>query len=246
MRIRSLLLVALMVPAVADAQRRGAARIGGRAAPPAALPPQPAAVAKEMSYVRLPISAESYTFISYMQAPTAPSNATSAWGTMGAATRLDYKFNRAFSATADITQTLFGGPTSSGSFELGTRFRPLATDADSKFRPYADARVGYLYTYQSYIFSPDPTAVTPAYFRSTSFGTGYGAVAGMGAELQVSRTLSVTTGLWGTRHRLRSANVAGNGFQPSSSNYRHYFITSTRLALGLNWNPVRAVPADTR
>src|SRR5262245_49474058 len=124
MRIRSLVVAALLVPSIVSAQRRMGGRIGtGRVAPPASLPPQPGSIAKGMRYVRLPISSESYFFVSYMQGPMAPTNITTSFGALGAATRLDYRVSKAFSVTTDITQTLYA-PIATGTIEGGMRFRP--------------------------------------------------------------------------------------------------------------------------
>lgn len=246
MRVQSLVTIALLLPVVADAQRRTGTRIGGRPAPAAPLPPQAPVIANEMRYVRLPISAESYTFISYIQSPTA-ANALTEWGTLGVATRLDYRFSQHFSATGDITQSLFGGPVVTGTFELGSRFHLVRRDSESRTRPYLDARAGYMYSYESYLFSPDPTAVSPSAFRATRTGNGVGIVAGAGSEYSVSRTLSLTTGMWGTRSRLNAARTSG--FQPTPAIRESYYVTTYRLALGLKWNPVRRVASsrsDTR
>jgi hypothetical protein len=242
MRTRALLTLALLVPAVADAQRRGSGRIGGRPAPPAPLPPQAPAIANDMRYVRMPIAAESYLFISYVQSPTLASNALTTWGTLSAATRLDYRLNQYFSATADITQSLFGGPTLSGSFELGTRLHPNRRDSEATVRPYVDLRAGYMYSYESYLFSPNPSAVNPTTFRGSSFGNGFGVVGGMGSEYALTRTVALTTGMWATRSRLHSARLFG--FQPTPAPRASYLVTTYRLSLGLKWNPVRAVPRD--
>lgn len=242
MRIRSVVIVALLLPAALSAQRRSVgARIGGRVAPPAELPPQPGFISREMRYVRLPISAESYAFISYMQAPTGPASQLTNWGTLGAATRLDYRLGALFSATADITQTVFGGPVMQTSLELGTRFHPVGAAIDSRMTPFVDARVGYLYSTESYLNTPDPTSVNPGFLVRNRQGDGVGLIGGVGSAYSLTRSLSMTTGLWAARSRVHAANATA-GFAPTS--YQTYYSTSYRLALGLRWNPVRAVPMD--
>ncbi len=241
MRVRSLVVMSVLLPAALSAQRRGGTRIGGgRVAPPAALPPQAPVVAKEMSYVRLPISAESYTFISYNQSPTA-TKAFAAWGNLAAGTKFSLKMNSAFSATADLTQSLLFGPMSVTTFELGTRFHPRGDAIDPKMRLFADARIGYTSSRETYAFQADPTAVTPVQFLGSRYGNGVGAIAGMGSDYRITRTMYLATGFWGTRSRLRSMST--NPFRPASSG-QYYHMTTYRLALGLKWNPVRSIYED--
>ncbi|MEK7403245.1 MAG: hypothetical protein AABZ80_12890 [Gemmatimonadota bacterium] len=240
MRVRTLITCALLLPGAVSAQRRIGGRIGGRVAPPVDLPPQAPAIANEMRYVRLPISGESYTFISFVESPTAGSNALASWGTLNAATRLSYRLNPFFLATADMTQSVLGGPVRSGTLELGTRFQPNGGDSESRTRPFIDARAGYMYSYESYLYSPNPTVVNPSAFRASRFGNGFGVIGGVGSEYSLTRTVSLTTGMWATRSRLRAARTSG--FQPTPVVRETWRVTTYRLSLGLKWNPVRAVP----
>jgi hypothetical protein len=242
MNVRSLVAVALLLPVVASAQRRGGGgRIGGgRVAPPVALPPTSGVIAREMSYVRLPISTESYLFMSFVNAPTGATMAFTNFGSLNAATRADFRLNRYFSATADLTQSLFGGPASMGSLELGTRFHP--SPADNKMRAYLDARLGYMYSYETYLYSPDPTVVNPSTMFRNRFGRGFGIIGGFGSEYSLTRTLSLTSGFWATRNRLQTRT--SNYLTPASPLGSAYTMTSTRFSLGVKWNPMKAVPVD--
>lgn len=197
-----------------------------------------------MRYVRfpLPYSAESYTFISYVQSPTAGANALTNWGTMGAGTRLDYRLNQYFSVTADMTNSLFGGPAVTGTVELGTRFRPTGSALDSRMHPYMDARLGYVYSYESYMYSADPTAVNPVTIPRSRIGNGVGAMGGVGSDYVLTQTLAITTGLWATRTQLHAAAVSS--FQPRPATYETYWMNTYRMAFGLKWNPVRAVASS--
>jgi len=242
MRIRSLVTIALLLPGALSAQRRMGGRVGGRPAPPTSLPPMAPTVAREMSYVPRPYSAESYTFISFLQQPSAATSLMANYGSLNAGTRIDYRLNPHFSVTGDFTAPIYGGPVSTLTFELGTRFRPAGLGTDSKFRPYLDARAGYVFSSESFMTTADPTAVNPVTFMRSRFGRGKGAIAGGGSDIALTRSLSLTTGLWATRSKLHVSNL--NIFAPTQSNTPDYWQTSYRLALGVRWNPMRAVPID--
>ena len=139
MRIRSLVTIALVLPSLVSAQRRMGGRIGGgRPAPPAALPPTAGTIAREMSYVPRPYSVESYMFVSYMQQPMARTNALTGYGTMNAGTRLDYRINDYFSATGDMTSSLFYTGVQNGTVELGTRFLPAGRTSEARLIPFGE------------------------------------------------------------------------------------------------------------
>lgn len=240
MRIRTIVAIALLLPVVADAQRRSPrGRIGGgRAIPVAPLPQGSPVLAREMSYAKLPISIEPYSFISYVQSPTAFSDEISSWGTYSVAVRFDYKLNDFFSATADMAQSVFGGPEVTSAFELGTRLHLLGKSNENTFRPFVDARIGYSYSQQSFLFLSDPTTVFPTAFLRNRFGHGIGLIAGTGSEFAITKSLSMTTGMWAVQSNVHSTTM--NLGQPLPAKFENYFVTSYRLALGLKWNPIRA------
>jgi hypothetical protein len=241
MRVRSLFVIAVLLPAALSAQRRGGVgRIGGRAVPPVELPPQPGTIASEMRYVRLPISAESYTFISFNQVPLA-GGAFEGWNNLAAGTKFSLRLNSVFAATADLTQSIFYDQNSMTTFEVGTRFRPGGANSDRRVQFYADARVGYTYSQEQYVFSPDPTAVNPMIVMGSRRGNGFGVIGGVGSDFSLTRTLSLSTGVYGARSHLRSSS--SSPFQPTARG-NYYDMTAYRFALGIKWNPVRAVPYE--
>ncbi|HEX7938924.1 MAG TPA: hypothetical protein VF483_08000, partial [Gemmatimonadaceae bacterium] len=200
MNVRSLVTIAVLLPAAASGQRRVGARIGGgRAAPPAPVPQQPGAIANDMRYVPRPYSVESYFFVNYVQSTSAIASVAQNYGTLGAGTHLDYRLTPHFSVTGDATSSLFGGPVTSASFELGTRFRPISAAIETRAHPYADVRLGYTYSFDSYLYSSDPTAVNPTFINRVRSGGGIGAVAGVGSDFSLTETLALTTGVWAAR-----------------------------------------------
>jgi hypothetical protein len=240
MRIHQAVAIALLLPGALSAQRRMGGRVGGRPGGPTALPPTAPVVAREMSYVPRPYSAESYMFINYVQQPSAATNALTNYGTLSAGTRLDYRLGTHMSITGDVTTSLYGGPGTTASFELGTRFRPIPAMSESRVHPYVDARLGYVYSYESYMMTADPTAVNPLTIPRSRAGRGTGAIAGSGADFAVTRSVALQAGFWGMRTKLHAMNIVGPAGRPGD--YQTYWMTSYRFALGFRWNPMRAVP----
>ena len=145
MRVRALLAIALVVlPAAAEAQRLPMPPLRDRGpARPAPLPPTAGVVAREMQYVRLPYTIESYPLVSYFSAPGFSGDLQS-FATGGLGERLDLRLSRTFSLTLDLTQSFIGGPAVTQTAELGVRARPQY-DAGRKWLPFFDARGGFVY-----------------------------------------------------------------------------------------------------
>jgi hypothetical protein len=240
MNIRSWITIALLLPVVASAQRRAGTRINGGRPRPAPLPEPAPVVAREMSYVPRPYSLESYTFISYVQAPNTAPAAITNYGTLGAGTHLDYRLNPSFSITSDLTTSVFGGPAITASWEVGTRFRPISALIDVRAHPYVDLRLGYAYSYESYYIT-DPAAVLPRTISRLRAGGGIGAIGGVGSDYSLTESLALTTGIWASRTRLHSGT--GIAFLPASS-FQAYWLTTYRMMFGLKWNPMYLVPTQ--
>jgi hypothetical protein len=240
MRVRALVATALLVlPAAAEAQLR-IPRIRDRGpARPVPLPPTARPIAREMVYVRLPYSVESYPLISYFSAPgmgMGVSNVSS-WTAGGAGTRLDYRLSRIASLTLDMTSTFIGGPAVTQTVELGTRLRPAPSE--SKWYPFVDLRLGYLNTFERETRPYD--YVDPSSASSFSrMNHGIGAVAGTGVEYALHPRVTLTTA--GTYMRTRVSPVLSDPSRPITG--RHT-MSVMRYSLGLRFNPGRwTMPAN--
>jgi hypothetical protein len=240
MRIRiAVASVLLLLPAALSAQRIPLPGIGRGPTRPQPLPPQPGPIAQELAYKRLPISVESYPFVSFINAPGIASNGLiSSWTSIGAGARLDYRFNRFVSGTLDLTSSYWGGPAVVQTAELGTRFHRERTE--SKWYPYADLRLGYVSAYNRNLGAFDNVFVDPATQGGygVQYSHGFAGIAGLGTEYAISRMFSLTTGFSVmngrmSTHDLRSGQYADRAFP----------MTSVRYTIGLNFNPVRTVRA---
>ena len=245
MRARTILgVVVLLLPSVVSAQRLP---IGGRRGPtrPAELPPQPPEIAYMLAVKRSHFTVETYPFVSRVQSPGYMANGLiSSWTTLGTGTRFDYRINDYVSGTFDLTTTVVGGPSSAQTGELGTRFHRARTD--SKFYPFADARVGYIYAYDK-----DPRAAiadVTSGIRTTGpvdrYAQGVGAVGGIGTEYALGGSWALTTEASVLRNRMTEM-----GLHAQQSSHRSYGMTWYRYTLGVSYNPVRLVRApssDTR
>jgi hypothetical protein len=157
------------------------------------------------------------------------------WASVGAGSHADYRLTRFMSGTLDLTSTLFGGPVTTQTAELGTRFH--AERGTSRWYPYADLRVGYIATHQSFGTIGNDVFVDPAttgyYSRYTH---GYGGIVGGGVEYAVTRMFSITTGMSVLHGRVSMSDLA----DPNIEN-RHFAISSLRYTLGIRFNPVHAI-----
>lgn len=237
MRIRLTLTFAVLVVPMfaASAQRLPMPRSRGPARP-AELPPQPASLAREFAYKRLPYSAETYPLLSYNDA-SAPVTAggMSSWVSWGMGQRIDYRVGPAVSATIDFTSSLWGAPVRTETVEMGMRLRPDRNA--NRLYPFLDVRVGYMQAFQSQFrpFDVDDPFGGGAPGQGSRWSRGFGAVGGGGVEYTLSRMFSVTTSAALMRSRLASRSFLTQGEET------RYWLTTYRYTVGLRFNPVRSV-----
>jgi hypothetical protein len=196
------------------------------------LPPQPAAIARDLAYRRSHLSVETYPLISYIDAPGfGIPGVSSSWSTYGAGTRAEYRVKPWVSATFDMTASFLGGPSVTETAELGTRFRP--GPSDRRVSPFIDTRIGYMHSYDSYAFSVDNGVPFPTTAYGSRYSHGIGAIAGGGAEYSLTRSLSLTTGVSAMRAHLFTHQYSGS-LRPGTTDF---WLTAYRLTFGLKWNP---------
>jgi len=243
MRYASFVVLALAVaPALLSAQRFPV-RIGnGGISVPADLPPQPPAVARQLDYLRAPLSVETYPMVSYFVAPGfVGANAAGHWASAGVGTRADYRVTRLISATFDMTTSFLGGPADNATAEVGTRFRPERNER--RVYPFLDLRLGYSALYdvsfdqRDYVYGY-PSSGPIGY--GAHYSQGIGAVAGVGSEFALGRQFSLITAGSVMRGRMTAYNVQGAG------SHSTFGMTQYRYTLGLRYNPVRTNPLLAR
>jgi hypothetical protein len=240
MRTRLILAIAslLLLPAGARAQLVPGGRIlRPRPADPAPLPPTAGPIARAISYQRMRISIETYPAISFIQTSAFANTASSAWTTLGAGTRAEYRVTRLASATLDLTSSRLGGPVNLQSAELGTRIHRERSEHDVD--PFIDLRVGYFAASTGSFGSVgnDPFGAPVGIGNSLlQYTHGWGGVAGGGLELGLTRTISMTTALLAVRSRMTSHQISARPAPDPS-----FALTSLRLTLGLTYNPVRTL-----
>jgi len=246
MRARYALAILLLLPAGADAQRRGVwGRIpvlgrGGDREPP----PQAPALARELYYRRLPYSIETYPMISRFDAPGyyGPAGGAS-WTSGGMGTRLDLRLARYLSGTLDVTTSLFGGPQFTQTIEVGTRVRSPRNDV-RRLYPLLDLRGGYVIALHSSIYPVGTTTdntfpLVPYEQRDSRYSQGIGGFAGGGLEVALTRTVSLT-GIAG----MMRTSMRTTDFRQTLGATRYNLMTY-RYILGVRWNPVRYVGPPT-
>jgi hypothetical protein len=240
MRARNAVLIGvLFLPAAASAQRMPQPRIGGRVpAQPVPLSPQPAPIARATTYRRLNLSVETYPLVSYIQAPgMAGVGGASAWTTLGAGTRAEYRLTPLMSATMDVTTSFIGSPMHVQTAELGARFRP--DRSERRLYPFIDVRAGFITAYNAGLgaITESPFGVpTPQLTYGTLYSHGFGGVVGAGAEYTLTGTFSLSTGLSVMRSEMSSQDFTGNTTVGPS-----FALTSYRYMVGLKYNPVRTL-----
>jgi hypothetical protein len=229
--------VALLLPAGLSAQVP--LPMPGRRPHPATpqpMPPEAGPIARELSYTRLRVSVESYPLVSFVQSAGFASGGSSTWAALGAGTRAEYRVTRFMSATLDLTSSFLGGPVDVNTAELGARFGRVRTER--RLEPFADLRVGYAAASSrelgSYLNDPVGYPIPHGAYGSR-YSSGWGGVAGVGAEYGLTRSLSLTTELLATHSRMSAHDVLSTTAQPD------YGITSVRYVLGIRYNPVRTV-----
>jgi hypothetical protein len=238
MRLGSFVVLALVIPSAAIAQR-SAGRIGGnRPGQPVPLGRQPAVVARSVAMQRSRYAIETYPLLSRVVAPGySGGRPISSWNSFGAGTRLDYRFTRFISLTGDITSSLYGGPAQMETAELGMRFHP--EDMEVRIRPFADVRVGFEHSTDQFSdqmalgFGPASSLVT-----SERYSRGFGGVIGAGAEYSLTNTFSLTTGVSAMRTNMMAYSYSGTSVPTTGDRFA---MTTYRLSIVLRYNPVYAI-----
>lgn len=239
MRVRTVVAIGvLLLPAVAGAQRLPRPRIGGRhPGEPVPLSPQPGAIARAIAYRRLNLSVESYPMVSRIDASGGVGGGrASTWTSFGAGTRASYRLTPHIAATMDLTSSLFGGPVTVQTAEIGTRLGPERSE--HRLYPFVDLRVGYVSAFDAGLGSfVDNSYYTPVGSGGVRYSRGFGGIAGVGMEYALTYTFSLTGGASLLRSHLTSRDFTGASAVPS------FALTSYRLVLGVKYNPVRmAIP----
>ena len=237
MFLRSALLLVLVVPALATAQVRSP-RIGGGRRPgePVPVGRQPEVVSRALAIQRSHYSVEAYPLISHVvTSGTASGGPLASSTSFGSGTRLDYRLTRFVSWTLDLTSTYLGGPATTETAELGTRIRP--DDWESRFRPFADVRVGFAHSSDAYSSQTD-FGVGPAspHAGGSRLSRGVGGVAGAGVELSLTNTFALTTAVSAMRSDMTAYRYTGLSAPTRDDAFR---MTMYRLAVGIRYNPVR-------
>ena len=238
MRITSFVAIALVVPSAAFAQLRGG-RIGGaRPERPVPLGRQPEVVARAIVMQRSRYAVETYPLISRVVAPSfVAGRPISSWNSLGAGTRLDYRFTRHVSLTGDLTSSLYGGPAQMQTAELGMRVHP--ENMEARIRPFADVRLGFEHSADRFS-DQSGLGIGPAasLVSSERYSRGFGGVIGAGAEYSMTNTLSLTTGLSAIRANMLAYSYSGTSVPTTGD---AYVMTTYRLAIGLRYNPTYAM-----
>lgn len=238
MRIRAVVALAtLLLPGVSSAQRFPRPRIGPDPARPRPLPGRtPEPIARALAYRRLRLSVESYPLVSYVQSQgLSVDGRGAAWTTFGGGTRAEYRITRFASATMDLTSSFLVSPVSVHTAELGVRLR--AERSERRLYPFVDARVGYVAAFNAGLgtISDAPYGYpTPRGAYGVRYSSGFGGIAGAGAEYTLTRTISLTTAASAMRSRLTA-----HDFESSQIGMPNFGMTSYRYTLGLKYNPVR-------
>lgn len=224
----------LALPVIAEAQRIPWPLTGRGPARPSPTPPQAPAIARELSYIRLPYSVETYPLVTRFS--TSSVGGQSHWWTSGGmGTRFDLRAARYLSITADLTSSFIGGPVFTETFEFGTRLH--AARSEQRLYPFADVRVGYVLAHEAQNFGTYyayPYGQSTATSASFNYSHGLGAVAGVGAEYALTRQFS----LIGSASAIRS-HMTGFSFGGAPAVGSEYTLTAYRYAFGLRFNPVR-------
>jgi len=243
MRARVIVSVAgaalLALPVVLSAQLRFPR--GRRTSPqPATLPPEAPAVSRAQSYKRSRFTAESYSLLSMIQAPTS-AGVASRYTTFGAGSRLGYSYREHWSATMDLTVSPYGGATTTATAEVGTRFSPLSWD--EQVRPFLDLRGGYTRMYDEYATAANPSGGIGAgggfeqqYGNEARYAHGFGGIAGAGFDVSLTNSLALSTELMATRSRMSVYRLDGIASLPVGGT--SYWMTAYRIAFGLKFNPL--------
>ncbi|HEY6220519.1 MAG TPA: hypothetical protein VIV65_10710 [Gemmatimonadaceae bacterium] len=234
MRARSILSVALLLPAALSAQVVSR-RIGGESpARPKELPPQSGAVARDLYYRRTKLSLESYPMLSYVNAPGFAENISS-WAAFGSGVRMLYAVKPTFLATLDMASSYLGGPQYLTIVEAG--FRARTYNADRIINPFVDARIGYQVSAESYGTEvPGSFTAVPLTQVHSRLANGIGGVVGAGMDYSLSSRYELTTEALAIRTRMHQYS---SYYFSSGSSFAPYTMTQYRFTIGLKYNIFR-------
>lgn len=243
MRIRPIaLLVLFVLPAVLGAQTRGRRPpTVSRPPGPTPLPPQAPVIANQIRYRASRFSMETYPLYSFLQTDrSAVDSGPSSWSTLGAGTRIEWRFRPTLFATADLTTSFLSGQFAQNTIDIGGRYRPVREDY--LLRPYFDVRTSWSYTYASYgqnYYAPPTPGGGPlgSYDSGRSSSRGLGALVGTGFDVPVTNSIAVTTGVSLSRYAMSAVRLAG---EPLGARY-NYHMTAARFTIGLKYNPIRMI-----
>jgi hypothetical protein len=183
---------------------------------------------------------DGYTMISSVQVPN-PGGGSSTYSSIGAGTHAQYRLTERWSATADFTASPGGGPATTETAEVGTRFSPGVWSADYRgIRPFFDLRATYMHMNDTFT---SPLAVvatggTQQVGDGQRYSRGFGSVAGAGADFPLTNSFALTGEITGMRNRMTTYRLESLAPLPNGSSY---WLTSFRFTLGVKYNPVSAM-----
>jgi hypothetical protein len=247
MRIRALLLVAVLAPSAASAQVLRLPRRGQTATEPTPLPKEAPDVARALALTRSRWSADGYSLISTISAPSPTGGGLVTSTAFGAGTHLSYRYTDAWSATGDVTVSPLGGALYQTA-EVGTRFASTPWSPDFRsIRPFADLRAAYMHMSDTYATSAQLSGGIPGTNAQLTDGVrysrGFGAVGGAGLELPLTGTLALTTEVSAMRNRMTVYRLTGPAGIPGGSSY---WMTSMRFAFGLTYSRLNSLSQTPR
>jgi hypothetical protein len=175
-----------------------------------------------------------------LQAPTT-AGVAARYTTLGAGSRLGYRYTDQWSATMDLTVSPYGGSTTTATAELGTRYSPLSWD--TQVRPFLDIRGGYTRMYDEFASPTNPGGpIDPGAVYDQQYGTelryahGFGGVAGAGFDVSLTNSLALSTEFMAARSRMQVYRLDGVAGLPTGGTA--YWMTAYRIAFGLKFNPI--------
>lgn len=227
------------LPAVLSAQLR--VPRGRKTSPqPATLPPEAPGVSRALAFKRSRLTAESYSILSMLQAPTS-AGVAGRYTTFGAGSRVGYSYTDHWSATMDLTVSPYGGSTTTATAEVGTRFSPLSWN--EQVRPFFDFRGGYTRMSDEFATAANPNGgigvggtFDQQYSTEARYAHGFGGIAGAGFDVSLTNSLALSTELMATRSRMSVYRLDGPAGVPLGGT--SYWMTAFRIAFGLKFNPV--------
>jgi hypothetical protein len=207
---------------------------------PAPLPPQPAAIRRDLRYRFSKFSSETYSMFEATQVDRYPADSgAAAYGMQGEGVRLDYRYRPTFSFTGDIASTFFGGPFSMQRVQLGGRYHP--DRLEYHVRPFVDLRGSWAHTIDAYA-QPVGNSIlvgpySGQYLSGWTTSNGFGAFVGGGMDYGIMRNVAITTELGFARHRLGNVSVSGTRLGSSWD----YNATTASFIIGLKYTGGRYV-----